>query len=281
MRIDLHSHSYYSDGFLSPTELLDLAKNHGCEALCLSDHDTTNGLDEAQIAADKNGIKLIHGVEISALWQNQTVHILGIDVDKTNPILQAGLKKHQDFREIRAQEMAKGLLRSGIKQAYEKSRELARNPEKSTMLTRTHFAQMLIKEGVCKNMNAVFKRFLTGNKPGGVLPQWQEMVEVVDWIRQAGGIAVMAHPFRYRFSRAKVGRLLTAFKAAGGQGVEVVTGNSDEGEIKLAAALARQHDLLASAGSDYHGWQGEYRQLGRLKPMPETLKTVWDNISII
>ena len=271
MKIDLHSHSYYSDGFLSPKALITLAKEQACDMLCLSDHDTTSGLDQAQLSAKQLDIKLIHGVEISALWQNQTIHIVGLNIDKNNSTLQQGLQTHQRFRQDRALLMAQGLEQAGVKNAYEKAMQLA--PQK--MLTRTHFAQMLVKEKVCSSMGNVFKRFLTGNKPGAVKPQWQSLEQVVSWIRQAGGLAVLAHPFRYQFSLAKIGRMLNDFSGNGGDGIEVVVASSTLEEVQKAEQLALEYQLLASQGSDYHGWQGQYHQLGKLLPMPKTLTPVW------
>ncbi len=277
MSIDLHSHSYYSDGFLSPQALIELAKKQGCQTLCLSDHDTTAGLDEAQDTADKLGVNLIHGVEASALWQQQTVHIVGLGIDKNNTILQAGLKQHQIFRKQRARLMAKGLEQVGIKDAYHKTLKFA--PKK--MLTRTHFAKMLIDEKICSNMGSVFKRYLTGNRPGSVAPQWQAMSAVINWIHQAGGLAVLAHPFRYRFTNAKVGRLLSAFGEMGGDGLEVVVGGSLLEEVNKAAQLALKYNLLGSMGSDYHGWAGEYRQLGKLPPLPNSITPIWSKLNTI
>ena len=164
MKIDLHSHSYYSDGVLSPSEVVCLAKKEGCDVFALTDHDTTDGLIEAQQQADKSGLSLVHGVEISAMWSNMTVHILGLGVNIDNETLQIGLKKHQEFRQLRAEKMARGLGGAGVFGALEKTQAIA----KKSMITRTHFAQMLVQEGVCKDMKSVFKRFLTGKKPGEI-----------------------------------------------------------------------------------------------------------------
>jgi predicted metal-dependent phosphoesterase TrpH len=174
MTIDLHNHSYYSDGVLSPNEVVRLAKESGCEMFALTDHDTTNGLDEAQQEANSQQIKLIHGVEISTMWSNMTLHIIGLNIDKDNPTLQAGLIQHQDFRKMRAERMARSLGGAGVVGAMEKTQALA----KTDMLTRTHFAQMLIQEGICKDMKSVFRRFLTGKKPGGVGGKWAALSEL-------------------------------------------------------------------------------------------------------
>jgi len=273
MKIDLHNHSYYSDGVLSPSEVVRLAKESGCDVFALTDHDTTDGLDEAQKEANSQNIDLIHGVEISAMWNNMTIHIVGLKVDKSNPILQAGLKQHQDFRKTRAEKMARGLGGAGVVGAMEKTQALA----KTDMLTRTHFAQMLIQEGICKDMKSVFRRFLTGKKPGGVGGKWAQFNEVIEWIHAAGGKAVLAHPLRYRMTNAKIQRMLSHLSNAGLDGVEVITAHSTGEEITLMSKWADETNLLYSCGSDYHGWGNQRVQIGRLKDFPNTHLTIWSN----
>ena len=224
MKVDLHNHSYYSDGVFSPSEVVGLANEAGCDLFSLTDHDTTAGVAEAQIEADKLGVKLLNGVEISAFWRNMTIHIVGLGIDLNNDKLQEGLAHNQQLREDRAEKIALGLWRSGIKDALEKTQKLS----KTSMLTRTHFAQMLIKEGYCKDMKSVFRRYLTGKKPGGVRVEWKNINKVVDWIHAAGGKAVIAHPFRYRMTQTKIKNMLIDFKEVLGDGIEVVTATSTD-----------------------------------------------------
>jgi len=271
MKVDLHNHSFYSDGVLSPSEVVRLAKKEGCDVFALTDHDTTDGLIEAQQQADEIGLKLIHGVEVSAMWSNMTIHILGLGVDADNEVLQAGLKQHQDFRQLRAEKMARGLGGAGVVGAMDKTQVIA----KKGMITRTHFAQMLIQEGVCKDMRSVFKRFLTGKKPGGVGAKWAQFDEVIEWIHAAGGKAILAHPLRYRMTNTKVKRMMSDLAANGCDGVEVVTGSSNADEITLMSQWARELDLLASSGSDYHGWPNQRIRIGHLQDMPNVNETVW------
>lgn len=271
MKTDLHTHSYYSDGVLSPSELVKLAKSEACEVLALSDHDTTAGLDEAQQQADKLYLKLIASVEISAQWQGQTVHIVGLGIDKENTTLQAGLKQHQVLRQVRARKMGLGLEQAGIKNAYQKAKALA-----PYMLTRTHFAQMLIQEDICCDMNTVFKYYLSGNKPGAAPASWANLAAVVGWILVAGGVAVLAHPFRYGFTPSVMTQLLADFKDCGGGALEVVLSHSTDQEIRKGTKLAKRYNLLASLGSDYHGWSNQRQQLGRLKSTPANLGFVLD-----
>jgi len=269
--IDLHNHSYYSDGVLSPSEVVRLAKNSNCEVFALTDHDTTDGLDEAQKEADNQNIDLIHGVEISAMWSNMTIHIVGLKVDKSNPVLQVGLKRHQDFRQLRAEKMARGLGGAGVYNALEKTQALT----KGGMLTRTHFAQMLIQEGVCKDMKSVFRRFLTGKKPGGVGGQWAQFDEVISWIHSAGGVAVLAHPLRYRMTNTKIQRMFSHLSNAGLDGVEIVTAHSSDEEITRVSKWADDYNLRYSCGSDYHGWGNQRVQIGRLKDFLNMDKAIW------
>jgi predicted metal-dependent phosphoesterase TrpH len=275
MKIDLHNHSYYSDGVLSPSEIVLLAKEQGCDVFALTDHDTTDGLLEAQQKADEIGLQLVHGVEVSAMWSNMTVHIVGLGVDIDNEVLRQGLQRHQDFRQIRAEKMARGLGGAGVFNALEKVNIVA----KKGMITRTHFAQMLVQEGVCKDMRSVFKRFLTGKKPGGVGGKWAEFDEVIEWIHAAGGKAVLAHPLRYRMTNTKIKRLLSHLSGAGLDGVEVVTGSSSGDEITLVSQWAIEFGLLASMGSDYHGWPNQRVRIGHLQDMPNVNETIWKDWS--
>ena len=274
MKIDLHNHSYYSDGVLSPTEVVRLAKEESCDVFALTDHDTTDGLSEAKTEADRLQMHFIPGVEVSAMWNNMTIHILGLDVDADNTVLQAGLKQHQDFRELRAEKMARSLGGAGVVGAYEKTKILA----KTGMITRTHFAQMLIQEGVCKDMKSVFKRFLTGKKPGGVAGKWAQFDEVIEWIHAAGGKAVLAHPLRYRMTNTKVKRMMSDLAVSGCDGVEVVTGSSNADEITLMSQWVRELGLLASSGSDYHGWPNQRVRIGRLQDLPNQSKNILNSL---
>ena len=271
MKIDLHSHSFYSDGVLSPSEVVKLASQAGCELFSLTDHDTTEGSAEAKLEADKLNLSLINGVEISAFWRNMAIHILGLGIDINNDILQTGLEHNQKLRKERAEKIALSLWRSGIKDALEKTQSFS----KTDMLTRTHFAQMLISEGYCKDMKAVFRRYLTGKKPGGVGVEWKGFDEVVHWIHASDGKALIAHPLRYRMTNTKIKKLLIDFKGVLGDGIEVVTGTSTEEEVKLSNQWAKDYNLLASCGSDFHGWPNQRARIGNLRDLPDPEKAIW------
>ena len=271
MKVDLHNHSYYSDGVFSPSEVVRFADDAGCDLFALTDHDTTDGLDEARQTADKLSDDLVSGVEISAFWRNMTIHIIGLDIEINNDILQAGLNYNQRLREDRAEKIALGLRRAGITDALEKTQNLS----KTDMLTRTHFAQMLIGEGYCKDMKSVFRRYLTGKKPGGIRVEWKNIDEVVGWIHAAGGQAVLAHPFRYRMTNTKIKNMFLNFKEVFGDGVEVVTATSTDEEISLSNQWAEKYELLSSCGSDYHGWKNQRIQIGYLRDLPNLDKAIW------
>jgi len=271
MKADLHNHSYYSDGLLSPSEVVRLASKAGCDLFSLTDHDTTDGIAEAKLEADKVSLNLINGVEISAFWRNMAIHIIGLGVDINNDELQTGLEHNQELRKNRAKKIALSLWRSGIKDALEKAQSISGGH----MLTRTHFAQMLIQEGYCKDMKSVFRRYLTGKKPGGVRVEWKDFDEVINWIQSAGGMAFIAHPFRYRMTHTKIKNMIQDFKSASGDGFEVVNANSSREEITLASQWSEDHDLLASCGSDFHGWPNQRVQIGNLSNMPNAKRAVW------
>lgn len=271
MKVDLHNHSYYSDGVFSPSEVIRLADEADCNLFALTDHDTTNGLAEANQMADRLSVDLVSGVEISAMWRNMTIHIVGLGIDINNDVLQKGLNYNQNLRKKRAEKISIGLRRAGVRDALEKTQELS----KTDMITRTHFAQMLIQEGYCKDMRSVFRRFLTGKKPGASRVEWRSFDEVVGWIHAAGGLAVIAHPFRYRMTQTKIKNMLIDFKEILGDGVEVVTATSTDEEIALSNQWAKEYKLLSSCGSDYHGWPNQRIQIGHLTDLPNLDNAIW------
>ena len=271
MKADLHNHSYFSDGVLSPREVVRLANDAGCDLFSLTDHDTTNGIDEAKHVADELGLNLVNGVEISAFWGNSAIHIVGLGIDIENDMLQTGLEFNQNLRNDRAKKIALGLWRSGIKDALEKAQKISGGH----MLTRTHFAQMLIQEGYCKDMKSVFRRYLSGRKPGGVRVEWKDFNVVIKWIQSAGGKALIAHPFRYRMTHTKIKKMLNDFKEANGDGFEVVNANSSDEEISLGNQWSNDYDLLASIGSDFHGWPNQRVQIGNLADLPNNSRAIW------
>ncbi len=271
MTYDLHTHSTASDGAYSPAELVRQAHAAGVTHLALSDHDCTDGLDEAHAEARACGLTLIPAVEISTTWHGKSVHIVGLNIDPACPALQEGLARLQATRLTRAEEMGRRLARDGIPGGYDAARELAG----AGMITRTHFAQFLVNQGLAGAVRDVFDHYLVQGKPGYVPTQWAGLEEAVAWIKGAGGIAVVAHPQRYKLTASWLGRLLMEFKAAGGEALEVVAGAANPGDIQSSASAARRHGLLASAGSDFHSPANAWLKLGRLPELPQDLTPVW------
>jgi len=260
MQIDLHTHSYYSDGLLSPKEVVIKAVNAGCNFFSLTDHDTIAGLNEAKKFAESFNLTFINGVEISAQQNSQSIHIVGLGINPSEKLLLDGLKKNNQFRIERAKKISEGLDRVGIQRAYEKARALS----KTDYITRTHFAQMLIKENICSNMSSVFKRYMTGKKPGAVKGEWALSAEVINWIHRAGGLAILAHPLRYKMTLNKLKKLVKDLKFLGLDGIEVVNSFSSADDIRVSKMIADENEMLYSGGSDFHGWNDQTIELGNI-----------------
>jgi predicted metal-dependent phosphoesterase TrpH len=268
---DLHSHSTASDGTLTPQQLVQRAAAAGVEVLALTDHDTLDGVAEARRAAAAQALTLVPGVEVSVSWNGITVHMLGLNVDPQNAILREGLRELQAFRDWRAGEIARSLARRGIGGALEGASRL----RQGRLLSRTHFARFLVEQGYAASVGEVFKRFLVKGRPGHVKGQWASLEQAAGWIRGAGGLAVIAHPARYRLTRTRLKRLLGEFVDAGGVGLEVVSGSHSADETRHMAAVSREHRLLASCGSDYHGPENPWIDIGRLRALPPGCTPIW------
>ena len=270
---DLHAHSIASDGSLTPTELVARAKSKGVDVLALTDHDVTDGIAEAHAAAQEQDVRLIAGVEVSVTWNGATVHILGLGIDPACDELQQGLKKLREFREWRAAEIGRRLEASGIAGALEGAKKYATG----ALISRTHFAHFLVEYGYAKDLRKVFKRYLVHNKPGYVPGEWATLEDAIHWINAAGGQAVIAHPGRYRLSATRMRQLFSEFKDFGGVGLEVVSSAHSQSECMTMARYAKQFDLLASRGSDYHGPKHAWVELGNIPPLPEECLPIWHN----
>ncbi|MGD2119793.1 MAG: PHP domain-containing protein [Chromatiales bacterium] len=270
---DLHSHSTASDGTLSPTELVNRAAAAGVDVLALTDHDTTAGIAEAHKAAQAQPLSIVNGCEISVTWSGATVHIVGLHVDPDNAELQQGLAGLREFRQWRAEEIGRRLAKAGIEGAYEGARAHA----KGVLISRTHFAHFLVERGHARTVRDVFKKFLVQRKPGHVPGQWAPLEDVLGWIQAAGGQAVIAHPARYNLSRTKLLRLIGEFRELGGVALEVVSGSHSKDECYTMARHAREQNLLASAGSDFHGPENPWVELGQLADLPSGCTPVWQD----
>ena len=269
---DLHCHSVISDGTLTPEELAARAKANGVELWALTDHDEIGGQQRAAAAAKAVGMKYLTGVEISVTFIGQTIHIVGLGFDPYNPALIAGLAQTRGGRGQRAMDMSAGLAKVGILGAYEGALKFAGNHD---LISRTHFARFLVESGVCKDTYEVFRKYLTDGKPGYVEHRWATLKDAVTWITQAGGMAVIAHPARYKFTANQEFALFTEFKGHGGQGVEVVTGSHTPAEYLTYADTALEFGLAASRGSDFHSPDESHTELGTLPVLPDKVTPVW------
>ena len=268
---DLHCHSSYSDGQLTPEQLVRRAAAHGVTHLAVTDHDTVAGLDEASASARAQQVSLITGVEISVTWERKNIHLVGLDFDPEYPPLIELLRSLQSRRLERAEKIASKLARRGVESPLEQAMQLATGP----LVSRVHFAHVLVAQGFANSFADAFKYYLGQGKPAYVTTNWATMAEAVNAIVAAGGLMVIAHPRRYRLSHSWMRRLLKEFRQAGGCGIEVITGSRRNGDTESATALALRYGLLGSIGSDFHTPENGWVELGRLASLPAELQPVW------
>jgi predicted metal-dependent phosphoesterase TrpH len=272
VNVDLHSHSVVSDGTLMPTEVVERAHARGVQWLALTDHDEVSGLPEAMSRAQELGMGFIPGVEISVTWANETVHILGLGINPDNEGLKLGLARTRGGRDLRAQEMSHELSKVGIVNAYQGALKYADNPD---LISRAHFARYLVELGLCGCVAEVFGRYLVPGKPGYVPHYWARLSDAVSWVQQAGGVAVVAHPARYRLTPLERSAFFDEFVALGGAGIEVMTSAHSAQEVMEYARITRHYGLKASRGSDFHGPEASNTDLGSLPPLPDAVEPIW------
>jgi predicted metal-dependent phosphoesterase TrpH len=268
---DLHSHSIASDGSLSPSELVILAKKSGVDCLALTDHDCTDGIEEAKFQAKASNLDFIPGIELSVSWEKFTIHIVGLNININHQPLIAGTIRLKEYRQWRAEQIAKGLDEVGIKNSLVGASQFSNGK----MIGRMHFANFLVKNGYCKDIRKVFKNYLIKNKPGYIHGQWASLEDVISWIKGAGGVAVIAHPGRYPFKNKKLKLLINEFSEMGGQGIEVVSASHSIDEMHRMAMIANEFNLYASMGSDFHNPDASWNMLGKLRPLPEQCTPIW------
>ncbi len=276
LNADLHCHSVVSDGTLTPEDLAARAKANGVELWALTDHDEIGGQHRAAAAAHSQGLAYLTGTEISVTFADTTVHIVGLGFDPDNAALAQGLAATRGGRGQRAQEMAAQLAEVGIAGAYEGALQFVGNPE---LISRTHFARFLVETKVCRDTAEVFRKYLIEGKPGYVPHRWAALGDAVRWITEAGGVAVIAHPARYKFTATEEYALFSEFKAHGGTGVEVVTGSHSATEYLTYADMAQAFGLAASRGSDFHSPDESHTDLGALPLLPGHLTPIWETLA--
>jgi len=269
---DLHCHSVVSDGTLTPEELAQRAHANGVHLWALTDHDELGGQQRARAAAKDLKLDYLAGVEISVTWMGQTIHIVGLGIDEQHAGILQGLKQTREGRGDRAKLMAEQLLKAGIPGAYEGALHYAGNHE---LISRTHFARFLVEQGVCRDTEQVFKNYLIEDKPGYVPHRWASLADAIAWIKAAGGVAVIAHPGRYKLNAMQMDELFKFFKEHGGLGIEVITGSHTPDQYHEYGKIAQQYGFLASRGSDFHDPSESHTDLGVLPLLPDHLKPIW------
>ncbi|WP_323109201.1 RNase RNM [Pectobacterium carotovorum] len=269
---DLHSHTTASDGLLTPAALVSRAVDMRVSVLAITDHDTTAGLDEAQQAIAQQGLplRLIPGVEISTLWENHEIHIVGLGMDSAHPALTGLLQQQAECRQSRAEQIAARLEKNRIPDALAGAQRLATGGQ----ITRAHFARYLIELGIAANMNQVFKKYLAKGKIGYVPPQWCTIPQAIEAIHQSGGVSVLAHPGRYDLTAKWLKRLLATFAENGGIAMEVAQCQQAPDERTQLGRYARDFNLMASQGSDFH-LPCAWIELGRKLWLPADAEPVW------
>jgi predicted metal-dependent phosphoesterase TrpH len=275
LNIDLHTHSNCSDGSLGPAELVANAAAAGVQALALTDHDTVAGLEDAQRCAGEHGLQLVPGVEISASWRAQAIHVLGLWVDPCSPQLLRSLRAQADLRRARMVKICARLTKLKLPGAA----LLAGVQAIPGVPTRAHLAQALVAGGHAATFEAAFRKYLGKGKSAHVAVEWPALEVVVGWICGAGGVAAIAHPARYSLSAGARRRLLGDFAAAGGTALEVVSGGNGAQHADSCAALAMQYGLFGSVGSDFHHPQ-PWNPLGRSLKLPDCVTPVWRSFGL-
>lgn len=270
---DLHTHSFYSDGVLSPEDLAHRAKDNGVELWALTDHDELAGVKEAAAAAKKLDLPFLTGVEISTCFAKESIHVVGLGVDVDNETLLQGLQKIRQGRRHRGEAIAQALKKVGVSNALEGAQCFAKNPD---LISRSHFSRFLVSQGVCKDTFDAFNRYLGKGKPAYVTHEWISLEECLGWIHGAKGVAVLAHPARYRELSKNQRRLLLAqFCALGGRGVEVISGGHSKEDGLLYAKIALEYGLLASRASDFHSPLESRIDIGKLPLLGAELTPIW------
>jgi predicted metal-dependent phosphoesterase TrpH len=268
-RIDLHTHSSRSDGLLAPSALVDLAAQRQVQLLALTDHDTTSGCDEAQSACDRHGIRFVPGVELTSVWRDREIHVVGLGIARDHAPFIAHCAGVLELRRERIRAMGQRLTAAGLPGA-----ELAAEALSAPAPTRAHLARGLCSRGLAATVQAAFDRWLKRGQPGYVAAQWPDLAGAVRCISAAGGVAVLAHPHRYQVSNGVLRTLVEQFKAAGGVGLEVSLAGMGPGDADRAATLARRFELAGSIGSDFHEPGLPWRPLGRFAKLPDRIMPI-------
>lgn len=270
-KIDLHCHSSCSDGALSPEDLLQRAADKGVACLALTDHDTIGGQTRALEAAKQHNIHMVTGIELSCVWSNYTIHVLGLNFSLDNNVMADVEIRQTKARMERAEIIAEKLQKKGMPNIYQE----ACLKSETGIPGRPHFAEVLLEKELVSSMGEAFKKYLGSGKPGDVKSLWPDLETVTEWIRSAQGTAVIAHPRKYDMTLTKLRRMLGLFKECGGAGIEVVTSGQKQGEIGMLGDVCQRMGLKGSIGSDFHSPSYAWAELGRVPKLPESVEPVW------
>lgn len=249
MAVDLHSHTYKSDGSLSPSELVKLAKEIGLSAVAITDHDTVDGLDEALSCGNEIGIKVIPGVELSTEYEGKDIHLVGLFIDHKNEVFANKLQEFVDSRILRNQKMCAKLTEAGIPVDYDD----LMNHFKESVVTRAHYARYMLEKGYIKSLPEAFERYIGDHSPCYIPREKITPIDGINLILSAGGVPILAHPVLYHMSKDRLDTLVSSLKEAGLIGIEAVYSTYNQGEERDIRVLAKKYDLLLSGGSDFHG----------------------------
>jgi hypothetical protein len=268
-RVDLHTHSCCSDGTLRPAELVDLAAARGVSMLALTDHDTLEGLPEARLACESRGIHFVSGVELSCLWEDVEIHVLGLGFDAAETSLRSLCSEQRQRREHRIEAICARLSTLGLP-----GRDLADGALRAAAPTRAHLANGIKTCGFTSSAQEAFERYLAPGRPAFVPATWPALAAIAQHILGAGGLPVLAHPHRYGLSGTRLGELAREFKRLGGAGIEISVAGMSPAKTAEAARLARRFELAGSMGSDFHQPGIPWRPLGRLVKLPEAVTPI-------
>ena len=275
IKYDLHSHTKYSDGSLSAQALIELAIERGITHLAITDHDTIQA--HLQLTENNNiyateKIKIIKGIELSSQWNNMGLHIVGLNIDIHSTAITAAVKHQTQLRIERVKTIAKKLLQRGFPDITQGAMILAGDGQ----VGRPHIAQHMVDEGLVSSVGQAFNKYLGAGKVGDISSVWPDLECVVEWINAAGGVAVLAHPSRYKMTRTKRRRLMADFSDAGGQAIEVCAGNQMPGVAEEMAAVCDEFGFHASVGSDFHNPDYKWVKLGQYPSLPKACRPVWE-----
>ena len=247
--VDLHVHSNRSDGSETPSALVDMALEKGLAAFALTDHDTTDGLDDALAYAADKDIEVIPGIEFSTEYEGRDIHVVGLYIDYTEERFQHYLKDFQNSRNLRNQKMCKKLQAHGVDITYEQLR--AEYP--GSVLTRAHYARFLLAHGYVKGLPEAFDRYVGDHAPCYIPREKVTPMQAVHLILQSGGVPILAHPILYHMSDERLDKLVATLKQEGLAGIEAIYSTYNAAEERQIRKLAAKYELLLSGGSDFHG----------------------------